>query len=329
MSTQNSEGRIVYADFCKLVAIFLVTWGHCSQALSGLSFPPIFGVPGLLIPVHMPLFMMMSGFFINPTKIRNASFGFFIWSKTQRLLVPSIVWYFLFCLVSFHLPTLWEGINYYWYLNSLFVCYIIIYITVKISGNHLIVGCLASILIVVFSPYSSYLKINFMYPFLWAGYFLRKFIESDRSRLPLELVLLTVSLYLYAFWDVQDSVYLTPFDTLFFSFDSLLVYLYRFSLGFICSTAIVLSIKRFIANKNILPSFALLGRDTLFVYVSSFIINAIVAHFFKHYNFYFSTVGVLDFISVLFTLLIILSCSFAAKLIRKNATARLLILGEQ
>lgn len=108
MSLQSGEGRMVYADICKLVAIFFVTWGHCSQALSGLAFPPILGVPGLLIPIHMPLFMIMSGFFINPSKISKASFGSFSLSKIKRLLIPSFVWYLLFCIVSLSLPS-WEG----------------------------------------------------------------------------------------------------------------------------------------------------------------------------------------------------------------------------
>lgn len=73
---------------------------------------------------------------------------------------------------------------------------------------------------------------------------------------------------------------------------------------------------------------ALYGRDTLYVYVSSFVINAIVAHFLGQYHINVTTVGVLDILSIVYTFLIIVCCSFTSKYIRKNASAKLLLLGE-
>lgn len=328
MNNQSGSERLVYPDICKLIAIFLVTWGHCAQALSGLSFPPILGVPGLLIPIHMPLFMLMSGFFINPQKIQKLAFKDFITPKITRLLVPSLVWYLLVCLIALELPSFEGGGNYYWYLNALFICQILIFVTIKLFVNNLPLGCILSIFIVLFFPYSSYLKVNFMYPFLWAGYYARRFIESRKGSDFLLIVLIIVALLLYLIWDYKYSIYETPFDITHFTLYSLIVYLYRFSIGLTCSVVIILLTRRLIEKWDKLSSLSSYGQDTLFMYVSSFLINAIVSHFLNHLGLHITTVGVLDIVSIAYTMLIINGCTFSAKIIRKNAIARHLLLGE-
>lgn len=83
--------RLTYPDICKFFAIFLVTWSHCAQCISGETWTNFIGGHQIDIAFNMPLFMIMSGWFINLEKTRNTPTLIFIKAKFRRLLVPSFV----------------------------------------------------------------------------------------------------------------------------------------------------------------------------------------------------------------------------------------------
>ena len=163
-----TKARLNYADFCKLFAMFIVTWEHCSQCISGDTFPYMFGRQGISIAFNMPLFMIVSGMFIDPRKIVGVPICSYLLNKFQRLVVPAVVWYFLCCILTVHMPHIERIFSYYWFLSSMFVSYALILLICKLTkGNP--VGIFLSILIVILIPYSSILKVNFMYPMMWGG----------------------------------------------------------------------------------------------------------------------------------------------------------------
>lgn len=55
--------RITYIDWLKAFAIFLVLLGHSIQNLSAAGMMD--GLHGFIYSFHMPLFMMLSGFFLT------------------------------------------------------------------------------------------------------------------------------------------------------------------------------------------------------------------------------------------------------------------------
>ena len=168
------NGRLLYPDICKFIAIFVVTWSHCAQRISGMIWTNFLGGLQLDIAFTMPLFMLMSGWFINLVKMRNTSILKYMLSKFKRLIIPSFTWYFVLLLLSFNLLDL-SIFTYYWYLNALFVCLCVIMVCSKCIKSDLLC-CAVTTIAVLLIPYSDYSHINFMMPFLWAGYWLRKII---------------------------------------------------------------------------------------------------------------------------------------------------------
>ena len=66
----NSTKREIWIDNCKVIAIFLVVFGHLIE-----QFPYIHSqFPTLLIvtTIHMPIFFFCSGYLFKPIKIKTA-----------------------------------------------------------------------------------------------------------------------------------------------------------------------------------------------------------------------------------------------------------------
>lgn len=70
--------RLLYPDICKFLAIFLVTWAHCAQCISGEIWTNFLGGKQLDIAFNMPMFMLISGWFIDPDKMRKSNIIEFI-----------------------------------------------------------------------------------------------------------------------------------------------------------------------------------------------------------------------------------------------------------
>ena len=129
--------RIPAFDAVKSFAIFLVVWGHSIQYLMPHDFfhNPMFE---LIYAFHMPLFMMVSGFFaFSSTK---STFIKMIKHKFIQLILPCISWGILSILLhtvkivfkgkALNINTLAASIYHtlngnYWFLKSLFCCYLI------------------------------------------------------------------------------------------------------------------------------------------------------------------------------------------------------------
>lgn len=83
--------RIYSLDFVKLVAIYLVLWGHCIQSLipevgSGEGKPVFL----YIYSFHMSLFMIISGYFA--VNIEGETLKKLIVSKFRQLIIPCISW---------------------------------------------------------------------------------------------------------------------------------------------------------------------------------------------------------------------------------------------
>jgi len=88
--------RILYIDILKFIAILFVTWGHTmGQFGTHSSFESI--ATGWRYTLDMPLFAILSGLFFKVPE--NKSFVELIKKKTLGLIVPNIVWCFLFYVV--------------------------------------------------------------------------------------------------------------------------------------------------------------------------------------------------------------------------------------
>lgn len=106
--------RLIYPYIYKFLAIFLVTCSHCAQYISGETWTNFFFGTHLDIAFNMPLFMLISGWFINLDKMRVQKPLDFIWSKFKRLIVPAFVWWGVLFLVT---KPQSSPLSFYWYLT--------------------------------------------------------------------------------------------------------------------------------------------------------------------------------------------------------------------
>ena len=182
ISTSNRKERIIAYDAMKCFAIFLVIWGHCIGEFSSAEVAnlPVYRV---IYSFHMPLFMMISGYFACSSF--ELSFKDFICKKFRQLLYPclifgGIIWLCVECYHSFHyqrenISILGLLIDYYWFsdfwfLKSCFVCYCLAYIGIKSGIRYTYWITITLIISQLIAPFF----VSFMYPCFLMGIILRK-----------------------------------------------------------------------------------------------------------------------------------------------------------
>lgn len=322
----NNKKRVVYPDFCKLFAIFLVTCGHCAQALQGSVWTKLLGGKELDLAFNMPLFMILSGWFLNFDKMRGTKSKDYVCIKFKRLMVPAMVWYVLFCIFTHSIPhSLLASLSYYWYLSALFACLCIIFFTCKFFKNNAVCA-LVSITVVLCCPFSDYSHINFMMPFLWAGYVSRKALHGRHATL-LVIICSIVAITLMPLWSKERTVYICPLNSAYMTWQMALTYIYRFSIGYCMSIVFIYLIMK-CENMAFVKSVAKWGGDTMIIYTLSFVVNADVGKAIAYFNIHVSQYVLIDIMSILLSLIIIVISIKVANICRKNKISHIMFLGE-
>lgn len=323
----SSTSRLAYPDICKLVAMFAITCGHCAQCISGQNWTHFLGGSGLVHAFSMPMFFLISGWFINPEKLRKSKLWDYIVSKFKRLIIPAYVWSAIFCVATLYIPSIYHIVFFNWYLKALFVCLCILIISVKLIKNDILCAFL-SIGAVLLYPLTDINNVNFMFPFIWGGYFLRKRIERDKTyNIVTIIVLLIIGVLMMFDWTPEKTVYVSPFKILSVNFEMIYIYLYRFIIGFSLSTVLIYAIMRN-ANSPLLLPLAKYGSCTLVMYLFSFVFNGVLTKILDIINLHTNQNIVLDILSILTSIIIIILSVLISKLCRKNKWSRLLLLGE-
>ena len=319
--------RFEFIDFCKVFAMYLVTVAHCAQQLSGCKFPNFFFSKDSFISVNMAIFMIASGFVMNTEKMKVTRTFDFLLSKAFRLLLPMTIWYLVICVVTWKMPSLPVYWSQYWYLGALFVCLSVIKVLTNIIPRLPLV-CLTSILILSLIPMISFERSCYMIPFLWAGYGLRFIISKINWSVSIGLL----ALYgiLYWFWDISYSIYISPFHIWNVNAPSIDALLFRFLIGVVGSVVIISFSRLLIDRKGFMwmKFIARFGRYTLVFYTMSFVLNAILARFMWHIDYFVTTPGILDLVAFVISALMMVIMYYFQVLIEKNDVLRGLFLGE-
>lgn len=176
--------RILYLDVAKAVAICLVCIGHIPRMLS-------LGSPSVLFnwiySFHMPLFMLLSGYF--SVHAFEKPFVTFLKNKTLQLLVPTVVISTLTIIINAFISTNDIGVTAYleaiggmWFLRTLFAYFLFVYVLKRLPFDDCWL-CLGSVFLAVIFPHGYFLQFNWLLVFFWLGYFLRKYFSVyERNR---------------------------------------------------------------------------------------------------------------------------------------------------
>ena len=319
----KNKYRLAYPDICKFLAVIIVTWSHCAQRVSGMIWTNFWGGLQLDIAFTMPLFMLMSGWFINPDKMRKVKLQDYVFAKFRRLVIPSFIWYFVLLILSFNLPDL-SLFTYYWYLNALFVCLCVIMICTKVFRSNLVCS-FVSISIILLIPYSDFSHINFMIPFLWAGYGLRKICSMKFASIVI-FACFVIGIRLCLLWNYNYSVYSSPFNSICLDYEMVKIMSYRFVLGFTLSAVVIYLIIRF--EKTWICRLSYLGSYTLVIYTSSLACLTLASRVLDYLGVHTNMYLVIDIVSLCLCVILIAFSIRFADFCRKNKILRLLFLGE-
>ena len=290
----NKRQRLVWIDVLKFLAIFLVLWGHCIQHLTTPDFSSN-QVFQFIYSFHMPLFMILSGFFAH--KLAERSFREVFVSKFLQLLLPTIVFGIVYWLQSRYLfhqtsKSLMQALYYYsWFLKSLFVCIIMFHIGLKMSKQWylgLIVMLILSQLIDFF-PHFRFLQLRYMFPCFVFGYMF--FNLKD---------------YFYQYYKIITAISTVCFVLLLWHFNTALLYpdvninlisqmgvgkivyllYYKLLIGFagsITFMGVIFALSRKLDCNKVFLKIADFGRYTLAIYIlQSFLLESWLKYFFNY-----------------------------------------------
>lgn len=329
LSHISKSQRFVVMDVLKGLAIFLVLWGHCIQQTLSTNYydEPVFR---WIYSFHMPLFMVISGFFA--VNVLRRDFRHLLLNKGRQLILPLIVWCVLFDVfegfAGISRPLTGKIIEMFWFLKSLFICFLLFYagFSYRNPKAQLIGGGITLII----SQLINYSQVSFMYPCFLAGYFLRENLEYFRRHIWRTCL---VSIVIYAVtscvceYCYAKGIYIDLFTGANYNAAYMTVKLIR---GISASTALISGLWMLLDNANIagyLRPINALGGMTLAVYIlQTFILENWLG---PRLN--FDTYSFFEFnflIAPLLSLAVALLCVLLTRLIRLNPYTSLLLLGE-
>ena len=152
---KESKVRLKAFDILKLYAIFLVIWGHSIQYFlsSNCYDEPIFRI---IYSFHMPLFMMISGYF--STSSMSLPPLLFIKKKFRQLLLPVLSWVIVMRMVRLFIHTQFFtedntllyikeafcriisgccGPSPFWFIKTCFFCYLLAYLGSNLKNKNI------------------------------------------------------------------------------------------------------------------------------------------------------------------------------------------------
>lgn len=327
--------RIVSFDALKLFAIYLVIWGHCINWFQSGNGEENF-MYRIIYSFHMPLFMMISGYF-SYSSIKD-SFSHFIKKKFRSLIYPCLVWGFILWILlepihSFHYGSnvfsIWGlcvdfyWLSDFWFLKSCFICYCLLYLSVH-SGLNKIIWIPLSILI---SQGCTPFYISFMYPCFIIGWIIRDNECYMRLLTKKCLVFIIIFCTMLLFWNLNAWTKSHGIPNNLFEYnanDIIEIIFFRFfrlfigiigSLSFISLFQLIFDNNKSKLHPQLIEIFSKWGRYTLETYIFQSILIERILHRYidvstlKPYWFIYTTI---------ISIIILILCIYVTMLIQRS-----------
>lgn len=337
--------RIVYIDLLKCFAIFLVVLGHSCDLVDDMSFS-IAVDWNIIMPFHMPLFAILSGYFFKNSD--NATV--FLNKKIRQLIIPLLFWNAIIWIVprlihdgyeslAFGTPIYFKAIlrNFfygvtewnYWFLKALFFCFLLLYLILRLCHNRLYLSIIMSCLVVYIFSFFGIIPNKmpllqgfiFLYPFFCMGYVMKQ--HDDWIKYNLRKMLYSsgiVFVFLLFLWKGEASAFYamntsalenqSTFDVV--GIDVVVATFYRFLVGVCGSLFCIASFRLMFENiheNRCISLLSAIGKSTLAIYI-------LQAFFFDNVNTFLYDVNkyVAFMFVVLISVMVVIVCFYLQKL---------------
>ncbi len=341
----QAENRVFLIDYLKGIAIFLVVWGHVIQ------YAPHDGYDFFLNKVyifiysfHMPLFMFISGYlFLYSLKDK----GFWVLTKNKflQLVVPLIIWSFIYYLFRFVLGFYdLRGLDFFqtagllfyryitsfpyelWFLWAVFACSVIT-AACKIYFKDKLYSYLIIFAVMILIPETHNLHmLKFTYPYFVLGHFYNKEREKIQRYLKYVLILsFIIYPVLLAFWTKDYYIYTTGMNMYVQDFGhKVFIILYRYIIGF-TGILVITQIVKWTLKLGRLNFITYMGKETMGIYIIS---SDIIMLIFSKIPIKVDNMEVYNFIfTPLLSVGVILACFLLIKLFERNKNINRVFLG--
>lgn len=227
----------------------------------------------IIYSFHMPLFMILCGFFLSNRMLR-LSFVDMLKEKSLQLLLPAITCTAVCCVYLFFARDTVnlrdEIIGNSWFLKTLFVYYVLFWLLKRIRLNDWLLFLISCICLFIV-PRGSTLQLNLLWPYFFIGYFLKKYRILDVLNERLYVVPIFALMYIGTYslqihFDVPNYVPIN-IDSLQHQLHHILLrYTVALSGSMFVISLVSLIYKRW-GNTDVLNYLASFGKYTLGVYV--------------------------------------------------------------
>ncbi len=262
-------------DFIKAIAIFLVVIGHIIVFVKPENYNTDF-LFKICYSFHMPLFIFVSGVITSYSSKSNNFNSRWICKRVKRLLVPYIIWTFIYCILknNYHIFDKLFVNPYLWFLINLFLYDLVTYFSSKFSRKYLVMALCYLIMFIIYILFPDNLIIkNFVmfYPFYFVG---QNYYIKTKKYMPLSLLLYPLSMIFFTY---KQYDYLISKIQIFTNYKisskfihGILLFYNHFIVASLGICFICYSVKKFF-NQNFLNKFkqlmAYIGRYTIYIYI--------------------------------------------------------------
>lgn len=336
----NKTQRDISFDIMKFLAIFLVVYAHGLQHfiyhMNSFSEDVVWRE---IQSFHMPLFMTIAGYFavqsMNMTPLN------FVRKKAVTLLLPCVIWQ----IIAFPLSNSSSIIEFFnlcvvnfWFLKSVFVCYILAYLTFLLfrglsfpNNSQLLMWGGIFLIGTMFIPLFDLPR---MYPCFLLGMMIKKSKLTESCYMPIILLLALIVFVVLSYIWCNDSNIWTSSISLMNAllgnnswYDFSYNYIMKLAIGFAGSMLIITALKLLLPkqHKKIFDMLAKVGSRTLGIYIlQTYLLERIMSRFISLEASVFNYVVGIPLISSA----VIVICYYMILVIEKNKYCALLLLGK-
>lgn len=275
----NKPKRQIEFDLLKAIAIYLVILGHIIQYITDDYFYNN-DLWCVIYTFHMPLFLIISGYFYNINGNTHQNNQSFIRHKFYQLIYPGIIIAIMIVIID-----LLRGHKYLhfplrlffcelWFLKALFIifCICTLYKILK-QWQYKLLLLSSTIFIFFYFPFD-YWGISYAFPFFLTGIIIRnnynRIEENTKSILLYSFIVFIIT---SLFWNKNYLLYHTPYEL---TYHSIMIAFFRYVYGtniviLILTTTILIS-KKNIYQKKYINTIANIGQNTLYIYIIQYVI---------------------------------------------------------